>query len=164
MTLCRATKYSWWTTNHHVGQGGWLSYVQKVSRGENLRMLCVLFRLKFRILFKDAKLLRSSWRKWWKCWRLKTPTRLFWIFWKTTSLSCETPYSLERSKLRTSSNHPSGSPPLRTQSSLLSSAQQRAGGEFGWEPRRLGCWWQSGRKQWQLWWARRVRGLPRRPW
>jgi hypothetical protein len=27
------------------------------------RMLCVLFILKFRILFKDAKMLRSSWRK-----------------------------------------------------------------------------------------------------
>jgi hypothetical protein len=44
-------------------------------------------------------------------------------FLENTSFSCETTYSLERSKLRTSSNHPSGSPPLRTQSSLLSSAQ-----------------------------------------
>jgi hypothetical protein len=44
-------------------------------------------------------------------------------FLENTSFSCETTYSLERSKLRTSSNHPSGSPPLRTQSFLLSSAQ-----------------------------------------
>ncbi len=27
-----ATKYSWWTMNHHVGQGGWSPYVQKVAR------------------------------------------------------------------------------------------------------------------------------------
>jgi hypothetical protein len=32
MTLCLATKYSWWTTNHHVGQGGWSPYVLKVAR------------------------------------------------------------------------------------------------------------------------------------
>jgi hypothetical protein len=32
MTLCLATKYSWWTTNHHVSQGGWSPYVLKVAR------------------------------------------------------------------------------------------------------------------------------------
>jgi len=31
MTLCLAAKYNWWTTNHHVGQGGWSPYVQKVA-------------------------------------------------------------------------------------------------------------------------------------
>jgi hypothetical protein len=31
MTLCLTTKYSWWTTNHHVGQGGWSPYVLKVA-------------------------------------------------------------------------------------------------------------------------------------
>jgi hypothetical protein len=28
MTICLATKYSWWTMNHHVGQGSWSPYVQ----------------------------------------------------------------------------------------------------------------------------------------
>ncbi len=31
MTLCLATKYSWWTMNHHMGQGGWSPYVLKVA-------------------------------------------------------------------------------------------------------------------------------------
>jgi len=31
MNLCLATKYSWWTTNHHVGKGGWSPYVLKVD-------------------------------------------------------------------------------------------------------------------------------------
>jgi hypothetical protein len=37
MTICLATKYSWWTTNHHVGQGGWSLYVLKVAR-ESVRV------------------------------------------------------------------------------------------------------------------------------
>jgi hypothetical protein len=34
MNLCLATKYmySWWTTNHHMEQGGWSPYVLKVAR------------------------------------------------------------------------------------------------------------------------------------
>jgi hypothetical protein len=32
ITLALATKLNYWTTNHHVGQGGWASYVLKVVR------------------------------------------------------------------------------------------------------------------------------------
>jgi hypothetical protein len=38
--------------------GGFLSVGRRKSEER-----CILFRFKFRVLFKDAKLLRSSWRK-----------------------------------------------------------------------------------------------------
>jgi hypothetical protein len=32
ITLALATKFNYWTTNHHVGQGGWASYTLKVVK------------------------------------------------------------------------------------------------------------------------------------